>query len=112
MRTMPALTSQLDPRSQEFLDNTAYHRALVEELERRLARAADGGGEQSRTRHTERGKLVARDRITALLDPGSPYLENAPLPAGDKYDGASPAADTGCGVGRVRGQEGVVVAND
>ena len=71
---MPALTSQLDPRSQEFQDNAAYHRALVEELDTRLARAANGGGEKARTRHTERGKLLARDRITALLDAGSPFL--------------------------------------
>src|SRR5690606_10179208 len=91
IRPMPALTSQLDPRSQDFLDNAAYHRALVDELERRLARAADGGGEQARTRHTERGKLLARDRITALLDPGSPFLEIAPLAAEDMYDGAAPA---------------------
>src|SRR5690606_34668472 len=71
---MPALNSQLDPRSQEFIDNATYHRALVEELDRRLARAADGGGEQARGRHAGRGKLPARERITALLDPGSPFL--------------------------------------
>src|SRR5690606_5418295 len=112
MRTMPALTSQLDPRSQEFLDNTAYHCALVEEFERRRARAADGGGEQSRTPHCERGKLLAGDRITALLDPGSPFLEIAPLAAEDMYDGAAPAAGMVCGIGRVMGQEVVVVAND
>src|SRR5690606_6037841 len=78
---MSALTSQLDPRSQDFLDNAHYHRALVEELDRRLARAADGGGEKTRDKHTERGKLLARDRIAALLDPGSPFLEIAPLAA-------------------------------
>src|SRR5690606_6011235 len=109
---MPALTSHLDPRSQDFLDNAAYHRALVEELERRLARAADGGGEQARHRHTERGKLLARDRITALLDPGSPFLEIAPLAAEEMYDGAASAAGMVCGIGRVMGQEVGVVAND
>ena len=78
---MPALASSLDPRSQDFQDNAAYHRALVEELDARLARAAEGGGEKARNKHTERGKLLVRDRITALLDPGSPFLEIAPLAA-------------------------------
>ena len=109
---MPSLISQLDPRSQEFLDNAEYHRTLVAELDRRLARAADGGGEKARTKHTERGKLLARDRITALLDAGSPFLEIAPLAAEDMYDGAAPAAGIVCGIGRVMGQEVVIVAND
>ena len=109
---MPAITSQLDPRSQDFLDNLAYHRSLVDELDARLARAAEGGGENARTRHTERGKLLARDRITALLDPGSPFLEIAPLAAEGMYDDAAPAAGIVCGIGRVQGQEVVIVAND
>ncbi len=111
-RPMPALSSQLDPRSTEFASNADYHRALVEELDRRLARAAEGGGEKARTRHTERGKLLPRDRITALLDPGSPFLEIAPLAAEDMYDGAAPAAGLVAGIGRVNGLEVVVVAND
>jgi len=109
---MPVIRSQLDPRSQEFGENTQWHRSLVEELDRRLARAADGGGEKARTRHTERGKLLARDRITALLDPGSPFLELSPLAAEGMYDGAAPAAGIVTGIGRVQGQEVVVVAND
>ncbi len=109
---MSVLTSQLDPRSTDFTENVAYHRALVEELNRRLARAADGGGDKARNKHTERGKLLARDRITALLDPGSPFLEIAPLAAEDMYDGAAPAAGMVCGIGRVQGIEVVVVAND
>src|SRR3546814_9786874 len=68
---MPALSSALDPRSREFQDNVAYHRALVEELDTRLARAVAGGGDKARDKHVARGKLLARDRITALLDPGS-----------------------------------------
>ncbi|KAB8162739.1 methylcrotonoyl-CoA carboxylase [Lysobacter maris] len=109
---MPAITSQLDPRSQDFQDNAAYHRALVDELDARLARAAQGGGDKARDKHTERGKLLVRDRITALLDPGSPFLEIAPLAAEEMYDGAAPAAGMVCGIGRVMGQEVVVVAND
>src|SRR5690606_6135267 len=98
---MTVIESRLDPRSQEFRDNAQYHRALVEELERRLARAADGGGEAARRKHTGRGKLLARDRITALLDPGSPFLAHHPADAADH-----------AGRGRVMGQEVVVVAND
>ncbi|MCI4566720.1 carboxyl transferase domain-containing protein [Lysobacter sp. CFH 32150] len=109
---MPALSSSLDPRSQDFQDNVAYHRALVQELDARLARAANGGGDKARTKHTERGKLLARDRITALLDPGSPLLEIAPLAAEGMYDDAAPGAGLVAGIGRVQGQEVVIVAND
>jgi 3-methylcrotonyl-CoA carboxylase beta subunit len=109
---MPALTSQLDPRSQDFQDNVAFHTALVEELDARLARAAAGGGEKARAKHTERGKLLARDRIAALLDPGSPFLELNALAAEGMYDDAAPAAGVVTGIGRVMGQEVVVVAND
>ena len=109
---MPVLTSHLDPRAPEFIDNATYHRDLVDELDRRLARAAEGGGAKARDRHTERGKLLPRDRITALLDPGSPFLEIAPLAAEDMYDGAAPGAGMVAGIGRVQGLEVVVVAND
>ena len=109
---MPALKTRLDPGSQEFIDNAAWHRELVAELDRRLTRAADGGGKKARERHLSRGKLLVRDRITALLDPGSPFLEIAPLAAEDMYGGDAPAAGMVCGIGRVMGQEVVVVAND
>ena len=109
---MPALTSQIDTRSQDFADNAAFHRELVAELDRRLARAADGGGEKARAKHTERGKLLPRERIDALLDPGSPFLEIAPLAAEGMYDDAAPAAGMVCGIGKVCGQEVVIVAND
>ena len=109
---MPVIQSHLDPRSQEFRDNAAWHRALVDELDARLARAADGGGEKARDKHTERGKLLVRDRITALLDPGSPFLELSPLAAEGMYDDAAPAAGIVTGIGRVQGQEVVIVAND
>ena len=109
---MPVIASQLDPRSDDFRANADFHRSLVDELDRRLARAAEGGGQQARDKHVERGKLPVRDRIAALLDPGSPFLEIAPLAAEDMYDGAAPAAGMVCGIGRVMGQEVVVVAND
>jgi len=109
---MPVIQTQIDPRSQEFIENAGYHRSLVGELERRLARAAEGGGPAAREKHVERGKLLVRDRIAALLDPGSPFLEIAPLAAEDMYDGAAPAAGIVCGIGRVMGIEVVIVAND
>ena len=109
---MPVLTSSLDTGSGAYADTVAHHRALVDELRLRLARAADGGGEAARARHTGRGKLLARDRITALLDPGSPFLEIAPLAAEGMYGDEAPAAGMVCGIGRVMGQEVVVVAND
>ena len=109
---MPAIRTQIDPRSPDFIAHAAHHRQLAAELERRLARAAAGGGDKARQRHTERGKLLARDRIDALLDPGSAFLEIAALAAEDMYDGAAPAAGMVCGIGRVMGQEVVVVAND
>ncbi|MBS7457524.1 carboxyl transferase domain-containing protein [Coralloluteibacterium stylophorae] len=109
---MPVIQSRVDPRSAEFLSNAGQARALLDELERRLARAADGGGEAARDRHVARGKLLPRERIDALLDPGSPFLEIAPLAAEDMYDGQAPAAGVVAGIGRIHGMEVVVVAND
>ncbi|MCZ8318293.1 MAG: carboxyl transferase domain-containing protein [Lysobacteraceae bacterium] len=109
---MPVLTSHVDPRSTEFLANAGHLRGLSNELHDRLARAAEGGGEKARAKHTERGKLLPRERIEALLDPGSPFLEIAPLAAEGLYQGAAPAAGMVCGIGNVHGLQVVVVAND
>ncbi|PNS08329.1 Acetyl-CoA carboxylase carboxyltransferase component (subunits alpha and beta) [Lysobacter silvestris] len=109
---MPVIKSRLDPRSPEFIATAAYHQSLADELHARLQRAAQGGGEQARRKHTERGKLLARDRIDALLDPGSPFLELNALAAEGMYDDAAPAAGVVTGIGRVMGQEVVIVAND
>jgi 3-methylcrotonyl-CoA carboxylase beta subunit len=88
------------------------HRELVTELKDRLALVARGGGDTARTRHIERGKLLPRERIDALLDPGSPFLEVAPLAAQDLYDGKVPAAGVVGGIGRIHGRECMIVAND
>src|SRR5690242_9772247 len=88
------------------------HRALVADLREQLAAAALGGSERSRARHVERGKLLPRERVDTLLDPGSPFLELSPLAAHGLYDGAAPGAGMITGVGRVSGRECVVVAND
>ncbi|EGD54666.1 methylcrotonoyl-CoA carboxylase [Gordonia neofelifaecis NRRL B-59395] len=81
-------------------------------LRTRLLDAAQGGGEKARERHLSRGKLLPRDRIDALIDPGSPFLEVAPLAAYDMYDGKAPAAGVVAGVGRIHGRECMIVAND
>ena len=106
------LTSNADRASAEFERNEAEHRRLAAELDERLARAAAGGGERARDRHAERGKLLPRERVDRLLDPGSPFLELSALAAEDLYDGAAPGAGIIAGVGRVEGREVVVVAND
>jgi len=109
---MPILASQIDPRSPEFQDNAAQLRAAVADFETQLARTALGGGDSARRKHNERGKLLPRDRIAALLDPGSPFLELSAMAAGGMYDDAAPAAGVITGIGRVHGTEVVVVAND
>ena len=112
MFVMPVIKSRIDPRSPEFIATAAHHQSLADELHARLQRAAQGGGEQARRKHVERGKLLARDRIDALLDPGSPFLELNALAAEGMYDDAAPAAGVVTGIGRVMGQEVVIVAND
>jgi len=109
---MPIIESQIDPRSEEFQINATQLRGLVDDLKTQLAQAAYGGGEKARTKHTERGKLLPRERVRALLDPGSPFLEFSPLAAYGMYDGAAPCAGVIAGIGRVHGSEVVVVAND
>jgi 3-methylcrotonyl-CoA carboxylase beta subunit len=108
----PELTSAADPASEAFRANEEAHRVLVEELRAKLTAARLGGGERARARHTARGKLLPRDRVETLLDPGSPFLELAPLAADGLYDGQAPAAGVIAGIGRVSGRECVIVAND
>ncbi|MFD3731230.1 carboxyl transferase domain-containing protein [Streptomyces sp. NPDC058632] len=112
MDEAPGLHSAADPASESFRANEEAHRALVEELRAKLAAAALGGGERARARHTARGKLLPRERVDTLLDPGSPFLELAPLAADGMYEGQAPAAGVIAGIGRVAGRECVVVAND
>jgi 3-methylcrotonyl-CoA carboxylase beta subunit len=88
------------------------HRALVADLRAELARAAPGGPQRARARHVERGKLLPRDRVNALVDPSSPFLELSPLAAHGMYGGEAPGAGIITGVGRIAGRECVIVAND
>src|SRR5690349_17831592 len=109
---MPIIESRIDAKSADFRGNAARLSELVADLRLQLTRAADGGGEKAREKHVSRGKLLPRERIRALLDPGSPFLEFSPLAAHGMYDDAAPAAGIITGIGRVQGIETIVVAND
>src|SRR5947209_17725123 len=109
---MPVLTTSLDRRSGTFAANAAAMRGLVEDLREKVAAIREGGGEAARRRHLARGKLLPRERVRALLDPGSPFLELSQLAAFGMYDGEVPAAGIVTGIGRIMGRECVVVAND
>ena len=114
---MPTLLSQLNVRSPDFLASSEAMRNLVSDLQARVAQAALGGGETARARHAARGKLLPRERVQHLLDPGTPFLELSPLAAYGMYpdaDGSdsAPCAGIITGIGRVSGVECVIVCND
>ena len=109
---MTVLTTSLDRRSEMFAANAAAMRALVADLREKVEAIREGGGAEARRRHLARGKLLPRERVRALLDPGSPFLELSQLAAYGMYDGEVPAAGLVTGIGRIMGRECVVVAND
>jgi 3-methylcrotonyl-CoA carboxylase beta subunit len=109
---MAPIQTALDPRSAAFRANDAAMRALVADLRDKSATIALGGDEASRKRHEGRGKLLARERIRLLLDPGSPFLELSAFAAYGMYGDEVPAAGIVTGIGRISGRECVVVAND
>ena len=109
---MPILETKLNPRSAEFQANAEAMRAQVEDLKVQLAKAAQGGGEAARAKHTARGKLLPRERVQMLLDPGTPFLELAPLAAHGMYHGDAPCAGLIAGIGRVSGVDCLIVCND
>ena len=111
-RVWPALTSQINPRSDSYKASAEWMGGLVDDLNRQLARTALGGGEAARAKHLARGKLLPRDRVEGLLDPDTPFLELAPLAAHGLYDDAAPGAGVIAGIGRVQGVECVIVCND
>jgi 3-methylcrotonyl-CoA carboxylase beta subunit len=114
---MPVLETQLNARSADFLANAAAMRTVVEDLQKRIAQTQLGGGDAARAKHVARGKLLPRDRVQMLLDPGTPFLEIAPLAALGMYpdrDGtdSAPAAGLVAGIGRVNGVHCMIVCND
>ena len=109
---MTVIQSQVKTNSKDFRANREAHAKEAAQLEERLALARQGGGEAAMSRHKKRGKLPARVRIERLIDPGSPFLELAPLVAWDMYDGVAPGGGIVTGIGRVEGREAVIIAND
>ncbi len=106
------LASRLDPSSAEFQENAAHHRALAARLREEMERAREGGGPRAQARQKELGKLPTRERIERLLDPGTAFLEVAPLAGHGLYEGVPAGAGLVTGIGRVSGREAMVVAND
>jgi len=106
------LHSSIDPSSSDFTRNSEAMRELVADLREKLSQVAGGGGEASRNRHTSRGKMLARERVDLLVDPGTSFLELSPLAAHGLYGGDVHSASVVTGVGRISGRECVVVAND
>lgn len=109
---MPILESKLNPRSDEFRANQAALDALVADLRDKVERLAQGGGQAARDKHVARGKLLPRERIALLLDPGTPFLELSQLAAYGMYNDDAPGAGIITGIGRIAGRECVIVCND
>ncbi len=109
---MPVLESKLNPRSADYIANATAMQALVDDLRAHCEKLALGGGEDARKKHMGRGKLLPRERVNQLLDPGTPFLEFSQLAAFNMYDNAAPSAGIITGMGRVKGQECVIVCND
>jgi 3-methylcrotonyl-CoA carboxylase beta subunit len=109
---MTALSTLIDPASDAFIANAAHNAALAAELRQKMAASALGGSASAREKHTARGKLLPRDRVHRLLDPGSPFLEVGALASNGMYNDEAPGAGMICGVGRVSGRECMIVAND
>lgn len=109
---MSILKSEIDTRSEQFQRNRAAMQAQVDELKKLVEAIKLGGGEGARAKHLARGKLLPRDRIRCLIDPGAPFLEFSQLAAHQVYDDEIPAAGIITGIGRISGRECVVVAND
>ncbi|MCI0466001.1 MAG: methylcrotonoyl-CoA carboxylase [Beijerinckiaceae bacterium] len=109
---MNVLKSAVAPESKEFLQNKAAMEALAADLRAKTATIAEGGGAKARERHVARGKLLPRDRVAALVDPGTPFLEFSQFAAFEVYEDYVPAAGLITGIGRVSGQECVIIAND
>jgi len=109
---MPKIESLINTRSPEFAQNTLAMQAQIDDLQKQLEHTALGGTEQARQKHVGRGKLLPRERVEQLLDPGTPFLELSPLAAHGLYNGESPGAGLITGIGRISGVECVIVCND
>ena len=106
------LTSQILTSSADFKANQQAHEAALQQIQEAAQAATLGGGARSRDRHVSRGKMLPRERVANLLDPGSPFLEVGATAAHGMYDGAAPGAGVITGIGRVMGRDVMVVCND
>jgi len=106
------LTSKVNPDSQAFQDNHAAMQALVDDLRAKVGQISKGGSERAREKHLSRGKLLPRERVERLLDPGTPFLELSQMAAFGMYDNAVPSAGLITGIGRVSGREVMIICND
>ncbi|MFN4238425.1 MAG: carboxyl transferase domain-containing protein [Vogesella sp.] len=109
---MPIIESKLSPRAADFQANADKMRSIVADLKAKVARAALGGGDKARDKHVAKGKLLPRERIDLLLDPGAPFLELSQLAAFGMYNDEAPGAGVITGVGRISGIDCLIVAND
>src|ERR1700758_301185 len=109
---MPVIETKLNPRSDDFRANAAALEALVADLRAKIEKLSLGGGQAARDRHVSRGKLLPRERVAQLLDPGTPFLELSQLAAYGMYHNDAPGAGVITGIGRIAGQECVIVCND
>jgi 3-methylcrotonyl-CoA carboxylase beta subunit len=109
---MTEIISKIDLSSEGFLSNYLHMEGLVSDLNKLVSNVKNGGGERSQTRHLERGKLLPHDRINTLVDPDSPFLEFSQIAAHNMYDNEAPSAGILTGIGRVSGQEVVIICND
>ena len=109
---MPIIESRFAPHDPQSVENRSAQSSIVLELEERLKKIHQGGGEKYRARQREQGKLLVRQRIELLLDPGTPFLELSALAAFGLYGSGAPAAGVITGIGRVSGQEVMIIAND
>ena len=109
---MSVIATKLNTKSQDFQANSQAMNDLVNDLTSKMEKIAQGGGKERQDKHTSRGKLLPRERVRQLLDIGSPFLEFSQFAAFDMYDNQVPSAGIISGIGRVNGQECVIVAND
>jgi 3-methylcrotonyl-CoA carboxylase beta subunit len=109
---MSLIHTQVQVRSAEAAANAAAMQAAVDDLRLQIQSVANGGGEAARAKHVGRGKLLPRDRVQMLLDPGTPFLELSPLAAYAMYNGDAPGAGVITGIGRVSGVDCLIVCND
>jgi len=109
---MPVIESRINNRAQDFTDNAQAMQQQIDDLLKHLRATALGGSEDARAKHVARGKLLPRERVERLIDPGTPFLELSPMAAHDVYDNEAPGAGLITGIGRIAGTECVIVCND